>query len=196
MLHVTLLGVENKLAKCTEVLSWFGICCSFCSLLPLLFSTLLLKFLLLPSDFLLLLLMDQLLLNIGVLLQRFGTLDPLGNTFPPMLFVKRVRPEDVIANRTFAPKNPARFRIENPLKIPRLTYFPPWWTRFICSRRTSLRGNLIKHLEHGVQASFCITFGWLTLIWATLWRASENSQLHAEHLKKSLTMTKLSIDKS
>ncbi len=126
MLHVTLLGVENKLAKCTEILSWFGICCSFGSLLPLLFPPLLFQFLLLAPDFLLLLqLMDQLLLNIGVFLQIFGTLDPLGNAFPPMLFVKRVRPEDVIADRALAPENPARFRIENPLKIPRLTYFPP-----------------------------------------------------------------------
>ena len=64
------------------------------------------------------------------------------------------------------------------------TYFPPWWTLLEWSLKTSFLGNRIWHLWQGVQASFCMTLGWLTLIWATLNWASENSWGHAEHLKK------------
>ena len=71
-------------------------------------------------------------------------------------------------------------------KITTHRLFPPWWTRLTWSLKTSFRGNLMWHFEHGVQASFCITLGWLTLIWATRCWASENSQLHAEHLTKKV----------
>ena len=64
-------------------------------------------------------------------------------------------------------------------------YFPPWWTWWTWSLSTSFLGNLIWHFEHGVQASFCMIFGWLTLMWATFCCASENSHEHAEHLEKS-----------
>ena len=71
-------------------------------------------------------------------------------------------------------------------KITTHRLFPLWWTRLTWSLKTSFRGNLMWHFEHGVHASFCITFGWLTLIWATRCWASENSQLHAEHLTKKV----------
>ena len=74
-------------------------------------------------------------------------------------------------------------------KITTHRLFPPWWTRLTWSLKTSFRGNLMWHFEHGVQASFCITLGWLTLIWATRCWASENSQLHAEHLTKKVDNT-------
>ena len=76
------------------------------------------------------------------------------------------------------------FRLRGFLILFLWTYFPPWWTLLAWSLRTSFLGNLMWHLWQGVHASFCITFGWLTLIWATLCWASENSHGHAEHLQK------------